>query len=105
MELIFGLSLHKRYYVEKAKDFRKKINSGNVHMPKTMKKGVREMSLDIRIRKVKVLQGRAKEEAIKQGLAPNDLVILTTSVDSLPEYGVEKIDGDPVSFLLKRAKA
>lgn len=62
------------------------------------------MSADIRIRKVKVLQGRAKEEAEKNGLKPNDLVIVTTSVNSLPEYHIEKIDGDPVSYLLKRAK-
>ena len=63
------------------------------------------MSADIRIRKVKVLQGRAKDEAKKNGLAPDDLVIITTSVNSLPEYRIEKIDGDPVSYLLKRAKA
>jgi hypothetical protein len=67
--------------------------------------GDKQMSVDMRIRKVKVLQGRAHEEAMKKGLAPNDLVILTTCVNSLPEYGVEKIEGDPVSFLLKRAKA
>jgi hypothetical protein len=60
------------------------------------------MSLDIRIRKVKMLQGRAKVEAEKQHLDSNDLVIVTTSVNSLPEYKIEKIDGDPVSFLLKR---
>jgi hypothetical protein len=63
------------------------------------------MSADIRIRKVKVLQGRAKKEAEKNGLNPNDLVIVTTSINSLPEYHIEKIDGDPVSYLLKRAKA
>jgi hypothetical protein len=61
------------------------------------------MALDIRIRKVKMLQGRAKVEAEKQGLTPNDLVIVTTSVNSLPEYHIEKVDGDPVSYLLKRA--
>lgn len=65
---------------------------------------VKEMSADIRIRKVKVLQGRAKDEAEKQGLASNDLVIVTTTVNSLPEYHIEKVDGDPVSFLLKRTK-
>jgi hypothetical protein len=64
-----------------------------------------EMSEDTRIRKVKVLQGRAREEAEKKGLDPDDLVIVRTSVGSLPEYHIEKIDGDPVSFLLKRAKA
>lgn len=72
-------------------------------MPKTKERG-NKMSVDIRIRKVKVLQGRAKDEATKQDLAPDDLVIVKTSVNSLPEYSIEKIDGDPVSFLLKRAK-
>lgn len=62
------------------------------------------MSVDIRIRKVKVLQGRAKEVAEKSELKPDDLVIVTTRVNSLPEYQIEKIDGDPVSFLLKRSK-
>jgi len=62
------------------------------------------MSTDIRIRKVKVLQGRAKAEAEKQHLSPNDLVIVKTTVGSLPEYRIEKIEGDPVSYLLKRAK-
>ncbi len=61
------------------------------------------MSMDIRIRKVKVLQGRAKKEAEKKGLKPEDLVIVTTSVNSPPEYCIEKIEGDPVSYLLKRA--
>lgn len=61
------------------------------------------MSLDIRIRKVKMLQGRAKVEAEKQHLDSNDLVIVTTSINSLPEYHIEKIDGDPVSYLLKRS--
>ena len=44
------------------------------------------------IRKVKVLQGMAKDMAEKQGLDPEDLVILTVSV--------EKVIGDPVSYLL-----
>ena len=63
------------------------------------------MSTDMRIRKVKVLQGGARKEAEKKGLKPDDLVIVTTSVGSVPEYHIEKIDGDPVSYLLKRAKA
>ena len=56
---------------------------------------------DIVIRKVNVLQGRAKAEAERQGLDPDDLVIITTSLHPLPEYHIEKIEGDPVSFLLK----
>jgi len=60
--------------------------------------------IDIRIRKVKILQGRAKTEAEKQKLSPNDLVIVTTTVNaSLPEYTIEKIEGDPVSYLMKRS--
>ncbi len=63
------------------------------------------MSQEYSIRKVKVLQGRAKDEADRQGLDPDDLVIVTTSVNSLPEYHIEKIEGDPVSYLLKQIKA
>lgn len=65
-----------------------------------------EQKSDYTIRKVKVLQGRAKEEAEKQGLSPEDLVIVTTTIEegSLPEYRLEKVEGDPVSFLLKHAK-
>jgi hypothetical protein len=66
---------------------------------------VRCMSQEHCIRKVKVLQGRAKDAAEKQGLGPDDLVIVTTSVHPLPEYHIEKIDGDPVSFLLKQVEA
>jgi len=60
---------------------------------------------DIRIRKVKVLQGRAKDKAEKGGMNPDDLVIVKTSVSSgsLPKYCIERIEGEPVSYLLKRA--
>jgi len=44
-----------------------------------------------------MLQGIAKEEAEKLGLNPDDLVIVT-------DDGIEKIEGDPVSYLLRRAK-
>ncbi len=52
----------------------------------------------IKIRKVSVLQGKVKEEAKRKGLSPNDLVIVK------PNGHLEKIVGDPVSYLLKRAK-
>jgi len=55
---------------------------------------------DAVIRKVKVLQGRAREEAEKQHLKEDDLVLVTSPTHSLPEYKVEKIEGDPLSFLL-----
>jgi hypothetical protein len=74
-------------------------------MTNVQHKGVMsEMSADIRIRKVKVLQGRAMDEAIKMGLASDDLVILTTNVNSLPEYHIEKVEGNPISYLLRRSK-
>jgi len=59
---------------------------------------------DVRIRKVKCLRGRAKEEAKKQGLSPDDLVIITTKIEagSLPDYIIEKVEGDPTSYLLNR---
>lgn len=49
------------------------------------------------IRKVKVLQGMAKDMAEKQGLDPDDLVVLTVSI--------EKVVGDPVSFLLSKVES
>ncbi|MCW4008054.1 MAG: hypothetical protein NWF09_05120 [Candidatus Bathyarchaeota archaeon] len=49
------------------------------------------------------MRGSAKEEALKQGLSPEDLVIVTTSGNPLPEYHIEKVEGDPVSYLLKRS--
>ncbi|MFA5306640.1 MAG: hypothetical protein WC365_04265 [Candidatus Babeliales bacterium] len=62
------------------------------------------MTKDICIRKVKILQGKAKDAADKQNLTPNDLVIVTTTInkDSPPSYNVEKVIGDPVSYLLNR---
>jgi hypothetical protein len=72
-------------------------------MSKMMEKEAIGMAYDLRIRKVKVLQGRLREDAESKGLACEDLVLVTTKAGSLPEYSIEKIEGDPVSFLLKRA--
>lgn len=52
------------------------------------------------IRKVKVLQGSARDAAVRQGLGENDLVIVERSIHSLPEYKLTKIEGDPIKFLL-----
>ena len=54
------------------------------------------VSMSSRIRKVKVLEGTVKASALKLGLSPEDLVLVTSN-------GIEKVVGDPVSFLLKRA--
>lgn len=57
------------------------------------------------IRKVKVLKGRAKDEAVNLGLDPDDLVIVTVTTNPFPEYQLEKVEGDPISFLLKHDKS
>jgi len=49
------------------------------------------------VRKVKTLKGMAKDMAEKQGLDPDDLVVLTVSI--------EKVVGDPVSFLLSKIES
>ena len=49
------------------------------------------------IRKVKVLQGMAKDIADEYGLEPDDLVIVTVSL--------EKVIGDPVSYLLEEIQS
>lgn len=54
---------------------------------------------EISIRKVKILDDRARAIADDMGLEENDLVILTTHIDSLPEYGLEKIEGSPIKYL------
>ncbi len=55
---------------------------------------------DISVRKVSVLRGRARDEATKQGLKEDDLVIVRTIIESgLPEYRLEKIEGEPLKFL------
>ncbi len=60
---------------------------------------------DIRIRKVKILRGRAREAADNAGAADDDLVILKTSeYHSQPTYVAEKIEGDPTGFLLRPKK-
>jgi len=58
---------------------------------------------DLRIRKVKILQGKARETALDAGLSDDDLVILKTSrYNSQPTYEVEKIEGDPTLYLMRK---
>ena len=57
---------------------------------------------DIRIRKVKILQGKARQAAIDAGASDDDLVILKTSrYHSQPSYEAERIEGDPTAYLLR----
>ncbi len=55
------------------------------------------MMNNVVIRKVGVLQGMAKDIAEKYDLKPDDLVIL--------EVSLEKIIGDPVSYLLSKLQS
>ena len=50
------------------------------------------------IRKVKVLKGRAKDEAVNLGLDPDDLVIVTVTTNPFPEYQLEKVEGTQFRF-------
>ena len=50
------------------------------------------------IRKVKVLEGEAKVNAVKMKLDPEDLVLVQN------DGSLEVIEGDPISWLVNRAK-
>jgi len=54
------------------------------------------------VRKVSVLRGRARKRADEMDLDENDLVIVRTEIDGgLPEYRLEKIEGNPIEYLQK----
>ncbi|ATZ61304.2 MAG: hypothetical protein BME93_04230 [Methanosarcinales archaeon Met12] len=57
---------------------------------------------DIRIRKVRVLGDKLKEEAHQIGLSGDDLVIVRTYINSLPTYKIEKIEGSPIEYLQRK---
>ncbi len=66
--------------------------------------GERRPIVDLKIRKVKVLEGVAKQKAEEKNLSPNDLVVVKTinDLDSIiPQEIIEvmKIEKDAVSFL------
>jgi hypothetical protein len=58
---------------------------------------------DLRVRKVRILQGKARDAAEAAGATEDDLVILKTSrYHSQPTYEAEKIDGDPTLYLTRK---
>lgn len=61
---------------------------------------------DFEIKKFKSLQGRARDAALEKykDIKDNDLVVVTTRVNSLPTYEIEKIDGDPLKYLFDLGK-
>lgn len=58
--------------------------------------------MTVRVREVKMLGTRAKALAKEQGFDENDLVIVRTTVNSLPEFEFEKITGSPITYLQKK---
>lgn len=63
----------------------------------------KETYSDVRIRKVRILKGKAREAAEAVGAKDDDLVILRTSeYHSEPTYTAEKVEGDPVSYLMRQ---
>lgn len=57
---------------------------------------------DVRFVRIENLRGRAKEVAEGKGLTEG-LGILKVSIDSRPEYEIEKVFGDPLEALKKIA--
>jgi hypothetical protein len=53
---------------------------------------------DVRFVKAENLKGRAKEAAIAAGITEG-LALLRTSINSAPQYEIEKIDGDPLEAI------
>ncbi len=54
---------------------------------------------ELLFRKVKVLEGRAKEQAKEKGYKDEDLVLVKVVSNSLESYEVVKVEGDPIKFL------
>ena len=54
---------------------------------------------EIELRKVRLLGDRARKQAIEQGFSDDDLVLIRTTVDSLPTYEITKVEGSPSSFI------
>lgn len=64
-----------------------------------------EHTPSIRIKRVKVLYGEAKELALKKGFTENDLVIVRSSEHhSVPNLDIKKVIGDPLEFIIDLAK-
>ncbi len=58
---------------------------------------------DVQFVKVENLKGRAKEVAVGQGLT-NGLALMKISINSLPEYEITPVKGDPLNVLMNLAK-
>ncbi len=58
---------------------------------------------DVQFVKIENLKGRAKEAAAAQGLNEG-LAIMKISIDSLPQYEITQIKGDPLKALKNLAE-
>ena len=58
---------------------------------------------DVQFVKIENLKGRAKEVAVAQGHT-NGLALMKISINSLPQYEVTPIQGDPLKALMNLAK-
>ena len=54
---------------------------------------------DLSIRKVKVLGGRARQQAIDEGYDEEDILLVKETIASLPKYEFIKVEGSPTEFL------
>ena len=61
---------------------------------------------NVMIKKVRVLDDRAKEIAKQKGLKEDDLVIVRIHIKqgSLPVYELEKVEGSPITYLQQKIK-
>jgi hypothetical protein len=60
---------------------------------------------DMVIRRVGILGGRLKQQALDMGCNEKDIVLVTTTIPEgggLPVFKVEKIEGSPVEWLQKK---
>lgn len=58
---------------------------------------------DVQFVKIENLKGRAKEVAVAQGLT-SGLALMKISINSLPEYEITPVKGDPLKVLMNLAK-
>jgi hypothetical protein len=58
---------------------------------------------DMRIKRVGILGGRLKQQALDAGFKENDIVLVTTKLDTgFPVFDLEKVEGSPVEWLQNR---
>ncbi len=54
---------------------------------------------EIIMKRVRLLGGRLREQALKEGLKDSDIAFVKITVNSLPVYEIEKVVGSPSTFV------